>query len=127
MSCLGRLYLKTKDADKAITAFEQARKKDPARSSRLAFNLAEVYRSQGKKAEALTTLDDYLRTQPQGMEAYELKIELLREMGKPGAVVTEMEAAAARDPFNNNLKLRCRAASIARPGAAPPPRRSTIS
>jgi tetratricopeptide (TPR) repeat protein len=102
---LGRLYLKTKEPARAIDAFEQARKKDPARAARLAFNLAQVYASQGKKAEALERLDDYLRTQPQGMEAYELKIDLLRQLGRRAAVVPELEAAANRDSFNNNLKL----------------------
>jgi tetratricopeptide (TPR) repeat protein len=102
---LGRLYLKTKEPDKAIAAFERAGKKDPARAARLAFNLAQVYASQGKKGQALERLDEYLRTQPQGMEGYELKVDLLRQLGRPGKVVPELEAAAERDRFNNNLKL----------------------
>src|SRR5262249_36958045 len=92
---LGRWGLKAGQPDRATAAFEQARKKDPARSARLSYNLAEVYVSQGKKREALERLNEYLGTQPQGLEGYELRIKLQRELGRADAVLADLESAAA--------------------------------
>ncbi len=102
---LGRLCLRAGRANQAVLAFEQAQKKDPTRAARLSYNLAEVYASQGKSREALERLDEYLQTQPQGIEAYELKITLQRKLGGEAAVVPDLEAAAGRDKQNVSLQL----------------------
>ncbi len=39
------------------------------------------------------------------MEAYELKIQLLRKLGREGDVVAELKEANGKDPFNQGLKL----------------------
>jgi tetratricopeptide (TPR) repeat protein len=102
---LGRLCLKAGHPDRAVAAFEAAQKKDPDRAGRLSYNLAEVLADQGKPREALERLDEYLRTQPQGVEAYELKIKLQRQLGRGAAVVPALEEAAGRDPQNAVLQL----------------------
>jgi tetratricopeptide (TPR) repeat protein len=102
---LGRVCLQAKQVERAVGAFEAARKRDPGRAARLSYNLAEVYVEQGKPAEALARLEDYLRTQPQGMDGYELKIKLLRKLNRGGDILPALEAAAGRDPHNLALKL----------------------
>jgi tetratricopeptide (TPR) repeat protein len=102
---LGRACLKAGAPGRAVAAFEQAQKKDPARAGRLSLNLSEVYEGQGKLREALERLDDYLRTQPQGTSGYERKVALQRKLGKGNEVVPGLEAASGRDPNNVALKL----------------------
>lgn len=102
---LGRVCLRAGNADKAIDAYHQAQKKDPNRAPRLAFNLAEVYRSTSRPREALASINEYLRTLPQGTDGYELKIKLLQQLNRGIDVLPELEAAAGRDAFNTALKL----------------------
>jgi tetratricopeptide (TPR) repeat protein len=102
---IGRICLKAGAADRAIRAFEQAQKKDSLRVPRLAFNLAQVYRDQGKPREALAQLELFLRTLPQGVEGYELKIALLNKLGRSGDIVGGLESASGRDPHNVALRL----------------------
>jgi tetratricopeptide (TPR) repeat protein len=102
---LGRLCLRAGRTDQAVAAFLQAQKKDPARAARLSYNLASVYASQGKAREALERLDEYLVTQPQGVEGYELKISLQRKLGRDDAVVPDLEAACGHDKQNISLQL----------------------
>jgi tetratricopeptide (TPR) repeat protein len=102
---LGRVCLKAGHAEKAVEAFQRAQKRDPLRSARLSYNLAEVLVSAGRPSEALPRVEEYLRTQPQGTEGYELKIKVQRQLGRDGDVVPDLEAASGRDPHNNALRL----------------------
>jgi tetratricopeptide (TPR) repeat protein len=102
---LGRICLKQGKADEAIGEFRAALKADPAQQARLSYNLAEVLVSQGQLEEALRRLEDYLRTQPQGIESYELRAKLQRKLGQDDQVVPDLEAASGRDPNNTALKL----------------------
>jgi tetratricopeptide (TPR) repeat protein len=102
---IGRVCLRAKATSRAIEAFEQAQKKDTNRAARLALNLARVYEGQRKYREALAQIETYLRTQPQGMEAYELKIGLQRKLGRQADVVGDLETASGHDPNNQALKL----------------------
>jgi tetratricopeptide (TPR) repeat protein len=102
---LGRVCLQAKKIDQAIAAFSLARKKDPTRTARLSLNLAEVYRDQGKYSEALARVEEYLQSQPRGTEGLELKVLLLKKLGRGAEVVTELKAAAERDKDNPGVKL----------------------
>jgi tetratricopeptide (TPR) repeat protein len=102
---LGQVCLKASHHDAAVAAFRQSQKKDPARAARLSFNLAEVHLAQGQKAEALECLNAYLDTQPQGTEAYEAKIKVLRDLGRGGEIVPILQKYAERDLHNTGLKL----------------------
>jgi tetratricopeptide (TPR) repeat protein len=102
---LGRLCLRGGHTERAVAAFHKAQKKDPVRSPRLAYNLAQVYQEKGKYREALGQLEEYLRTQPQGVEAYEAKIRLQRKLGRDADVIRDLSAASARDANNTALKL----------------------
>ncbi len=102
---VGRMYLQAKRHDKAVAAYQQAQKRYPEGAGRLNFNLAQVSQTQGKWAEAVAYLDGYLRFQPQGAEAYELKIALLHKLGRGAEVLPWLEKASQSDPFNAGLKL----------------------
>ena len=104
---LGRVLLKAGKIDQAVTAFQQGRARRPTRprAPRLSLNLAEVYAKRDQPREALTHLDEFIRSQPQGMDGYEMKIVLLRKLNRAADIVPELEAAAANDHHNNSLKL----------------------
>lgn len=102
---LGHIRLKAGRPDRAVAAFETARVKDPARAARLALNLAEVLDRQGRPREALTRLNEYLTTQPAGMEGYEMKVRLLTKLGEANRVVPALESAAIADRNNRSLTL----------------------
>jgi tetratricopeptide (TPR) repeat protein len=90
---------------RALTAFQRAQQLDPQRAGRLQFNLAEVYLAQGRRPEALASLQRYIATQPPGSEAYEMLIDLLTQMRRQGEIIPALEQAAARDQFNQSLKI----------------------
>jgi tetratricopeptide (TPR) repeat protein len=103
---IGRLAVQGKKYDVAVAAFLKARARSRQGGGRLNYNLAEVYRAQGKFRQALTSVNAYLALQPQGMEAYELKIALLRQLKRPeAAILEELQVHVQRDRFNVGLRL----------------------
>jgi tetratricopeptide (TPR) repeat protein len=102
---IGRVWLQARKTDEAVVAFRKAQAKYPGGAARLSYNLAQVYRDQGNLAEALTQLDAYLRLQPQGREAYEMKIALLGKLGRAEEVVPWLEQTSANDRHNIGLKM----------------------
>jgi tetratricopeptide (TPR) repeat protein len=102
---LGRVWLKTGDTAKAVTAFETARARDPARAARLALHLAEIHDKAGRQREALASLDEYLTGRPAGTEGYEMKVRLLRQLGQADRIVPALQAASASDSHNTSLSL----------------------
>ncbi len=103
---IGRAYLKQKKTEEAGEAFKAATKRDPLRGGRLSYNLAEVLNAEGKFQGALDHLDKYLLSQPAGTEAYELKIQLQRKLGKAAnEIVDQLEKASQADPHNQSLQL----------------------
>jgi tetratricopeptide (TPR) repeat protein len=102
---IGRLAVKARQFDQAVGAFRKAQAKAGDKAGRLSYNLAEVYRAQGKYEQSLRSLDAYLRFQPQGMEAYELKIALLKRLKRQDEIVPALERYVKDDPYNVDLKL----------------------
>jgi tetratricopeptide (TPR) repeat protein len=102
---LGRVCLKARRHEQAVAAFRRAQEKDPARAAQLAYNLAEVYLAQGNRADALLCLDSYLETQPQGTEAYEAKVKVLRDLGRADEIVPVLQGYIDRDRHNVALRL----------------------
>jgi tetratricopeptide (TPR) repeat protein len=102
---LGKLYLKSKKSAEAIAQFQTALKKAPMRSARLALNLAEVYISQGEPEKALPQVEQYLLSQPQGMEGYELRIKLQEQLGHKADILPSLAKSAAADRNNQALQL----------------------
>ena len=77
----------------------------PDRAGQLSYLLAQVCDEAGQPKQALTHLDAYVRTQPLSIEPYELKVNLLRRLKQPQAIVPGLEEASGRDRFNNALHL----------------------
>jgi tetratricopeptide (TPR) repeat protein len=102
---LGKVYVRARRFDQAVAAYRKAQEKDPRRAQRLSYNLADVYVGQGKLEDALNCLNEYLKTQPEGMEAYERKIDVLRRLGRDSEIVPDLEAYSQRDAQNPALKL----------------------
>lgn len=102
---LGRVCLKAKNLDQAVAAFQKAQTKDPSRASLLSLSLAEVFLTQGKRIEALKCLDMYLETQPQGTEAYETKVKVMRDLGRQEEIIPTLQRYLARDRHNLGLRL----------------------
>ena len=102
---IGGLYLKAERYDDAVASFRQAQKRYPDGAGRLNFNLAQVSHKQGQLAQAIIYLDAYLRLQPQGLEAYELKIKLLQTLRRDVELLPWLEQASRADAFNVGLKL----------------------
>ncbi|MCS6851895.1 MAG: tetratricopeptide repeat protein [Gemmataceae bacterium] len=102
---IGRVCLQARAYDRAEAAFRKAQTIDPGRAGRLFYNLAETCQAQGKHAEALAYLDEYLKTQPPGAEAYQLRCQLLRRLGRALEVIPSLQHWADRDVFNVALQL----------------------
>jgi tetratricopeptide (TPR) repeat protein len=106
---LGKICLRTKHFDRARNYFVQAQTKaevsDPSRARRLSFNLAQLYAEQGNYKDALARVEDYLGTQPEGVEAYQLKIDILRKLGRGREVFAFLERCIEHDGNNEALQL----------------------
>ncbi|MGE3807642.1 MAG: tetratricopeptide repeat protein, partial [Gemmataceae bacterium] len=61
--------------------------------------------AQKKSNEALRHLDSYLKSQPQAVDAYELKIEVLEQLGRKNEVLPMLKSYAERDVHNLALQL----------------------
>jgi tetratricopeptide (TPR) repeat protein len=99
------MYLRAKQYDQAIAAYRQAQARYPDGAGRLSFNLALVLEKQARLPQALTSVEAYLRLLPQGLEAYELKIKLLKALGRDPEILPWLEQASQNDRFNVGLKL----------------------
>ncbi|HEX3151111.1 MAG TPA: tetratricopeptide repeat protein [Gemmataceae bacterium] len=110
---LGRACVKTKEYDRAVTAFRSARdtllKCDDHEARhqavRINWNLSELAAGQGRWAEALETLDAYLEHSPGELEPYEKKLELLHKLGRDRDIVPALRKYAAREEFHLGLQL----------------------
>jgi tetratricopeptide (TPR) repeat protein len=102
---LGRIELQARRYERAVAAYEKAQAKDPLRAGRLHYHLAEVHLAQKQLPAALDHLQKYIATQPGGAEAYELLINLLTELNRAADILPVLEQSAARDPFNQSLKM----------------------
>src|SRR5262249_3836197 len=78
---IGRIWVQARQYEQAVAAFRKAQEIYPQGAGRLNFNLAQVCQEEGKYAEALDYVDAYLKLQPQGTEAYDLKVALLGKLG----------------------------------------------
>jgi tetratricopeptide (TPR) repeat protein len=102
---IGRIWVQAHKYDEAVAAFRKAQEVYPEGAGRLNFNLAQVCQEEGKYAQALDYLDAYLKLQPQGTEAYDLKVTLLGKLGRAAEVVPWLEQAAEADRYNVRLKM----------------------
>ena len=101
---ISQLYRKAKKYEPAVAALLKARERAPERADRINYHLAELCEEQGDLKQAVVYLDAYLRTQPLSVDAYEMKLGLLRRLKQEDAIVPWLEAAAQRDKNNGSLQ-----------------------
>lgn len=101
---LAKLYLQQKRYESAASALKKAQQKDPQSARRLNLHLARIRQAQKKPKEALEHIDAYLLLQPQEMEAYELKIALLKELNRNEQILPALRHYVQLDPYNISLK-----------------------
>src|SRR5206468_2273969 len=58
-----------------------------------------------KPEDALKQVNEYLGLMPSGMEAYELKIKLLKRLDREKDILPAVQEAAQRDRHNQGLQL----------------------
>jgi tetratricopeptide (TPR) repeat protein len=102
---IGQVCIKAGKYAAAIKAFTAAQKLNPDQAGRLNFNLAEVCMARKQPAEALPYLDAYLRTQPQGTQPYEMKIDILKQLHRDNEILPALQQYAERDRFNVALQM----------------------
>jgi tetratricopeptide (TPR) repeat protein len=102
---IGRVCTKNQRYDRAVAAFTKAQELDPERAGRLSYHLAKVCMAQDRTEDALRYVNEYLRTQPQGMEAYDDKIQLLKKLDRAAEVLPELKHHLNLDEHNLALKL----------------------
>lgn len=103
---IGQAFLDAGRADRAIEAFQAARKDRKGKPGSLDYNLARVYFQTKKYGKALKQLQRYLDAQLQtkGRAPYELLAEILKAQKKEKALIGRLEALAKKDPYNNTLQ-----------------------
>src|SRR5262245_30531687 len=101
----GRMYTKARQYEKALAAYRLAQEHSPELAGRLNYYLAQIFHDKKEPAEALQHIEAYLRLQPQGLEAYEMKIALLRELNRAAEIAPWLEQALKNDSYNVGLKV----------------------
>jgi tetratricopeptide (TPR) repeat protein len=103
--------------DRAIRFFEEARAKYPRQTARLNFMIAKIYYDRSAWQKALEVLDAHLKTQPRGIEGYELRSAILKKLGREAEIVSSVERFAEQDSQNIRLQhfLASQYALYARP------------
>jgi tetratricopeptide (TPR) repeat protein len=99
------LCIQARQYDRALRLFTEAQPKHPELARRLNYNLAKIYLARGQANQALGYLDDYLKTQPSGAEAYELRSTILEQLGRANDILPALKQFAERDGFNVALHL----------------------
>lgn len=112
---LGKVLVKAGKPADAVAAFKSAAKlaADPAVAARLDWNLSAAHQAGGDPAAALAALEAFLKLKPIAVEPYERYAKLLRDAGRPAAVVPALQRLADRDGQNVPL-LAVLAAEAAR-------------
>jgi tetratricopeptide (TPR) repeat protein len=99
------LCIANKEYERALALFAAGKEKHPVLERRLDFNLAKVEWAQGRPEKALEYLDAYLQTQPRGIEAYELRAKVLKQLHRETEILPALEAYRKRDAHNVALSL----------------------
>jgi tetratricopeptide (TPR) repeat protein len=100
-----KICIQARQYERALGLFAEGSKNYPVLARRLNYSLAKIHANQGHQQEALRYLDDYLTIQPQGAEAYELWIGLIKQLERTEEILPSLEQYAQRDAHNVPLHL----------------------
>jgi tetratricopeptide (TPR) repeat protein len=90
---------------KAADAYNEIAKRFPERLARLDFLKAKIELARKHPEQALLSIESYLKTQPQGADAYELWLEAARQAGRGDSALEALEQYSLKDSFNVPLRL----------------------
>ena len=99
----GRVFLQAKKNDLALKAFQRGLVYDPDEPLLLLF-LSQTYQETGRAAEALATVERFLKRQPRGRETYDLLAKILTTLKREGEIIPRLEKYALADPKNVPLQ-----------------------
>lgn len=99
----GDTFFLARRYDLAVRAYRRGLAYDPD-DLELPIRLAEALLRGGRKAEALATLEPFLKDRPEGREPYELLGQVLTALDRKAEVVPRLEAFLKNDPKNAGLK-----------------------
>ncbi len=94
-----------KEYDRAMELYGKAEKKYPKVGPRLDLSFARLSIARKLPDLALRYVDDYLKTQPEALEAYELRIEVLKQLSRQPEIIPWLEQCVERDPLHKSLIL----------------------
>jgi tetratricopeptide (TPR) repeat protein len=100
---IGKAYVDARKYSQAHEAYRKAQKVFPEGAGRWNLPLAQIATAEKKWRSALDYANAYLVLQPQGLQAYELKIELLDRLDRANEILPWLEKASTRDHFNVGL------------------------
>lgn len=99
----GELFVQARRYDLAITCFERGLSSEPD-NPLLPGLLARTLLTAGRPADALATLEPFLKEQPSGSESYDLLAEILIALKRGDEILPRLEAAVEADPKNLSLQ-----------------------
>jgi tetratricopeptide (TPR) repeat protein len=100
----GEVFVRAKRYDLAVQALQRGLLYDPTQAQ-IGRVLAEALFRSGESEKALQMLEDYIKRQPQGREAYELLSEILASQNRSAEFLPRLEQAAAADSKNVSLQF----------------------
>jgi len=100
-----KLCIQAKEYDRGLRLFAEAEPRYPILGRKLNFHLAKVHAAQGHPDRALVALDAFLRSQPPGADAYELRLNLLKELHREDEILPSLRTFSALDSKNVALRL----------------------
>jgi len=99
----GDVFFVAKRFDLAIRAYRRGLAYDPDHAD-LPRKLAQAQLKAGRAAEALATLEPFLKGKPEGQEAYLLLAQALTALKRPGEILPRLEDLARADTKNIPLQ-----------------------
>ncbi len=102
---LGRLYLQKEEWAKAIAVIDYVVEREPG-ALEAAYMLAQAYDGAGNRAEAMTTLEETVRLEPQFFRALVYLADLYGRQGQWDKAAQTYGRAALENPRNVELRLR---------------------
>jgi tetratricopeptide (TPR) repeat protein len=99
----GIIFLAAKRNDLALKSFERGLIYNEDHPQ-IPLHMAQTLLNTGKAEAALRLVEDYLKRQPQGIEAYELLAKILTALKRENEITPRLEQAAKLDP--NNIPLQ---------------------
>lgn len=100
-----RLCIDAKKFERARNIYDGAVKKYPVLGPRLDLSVARIQLAENKPEAALVYLDRYLKPRPQGIDAYELKVQALEKLGRSREALAWLKQCVQADEQHDSLQL----------------------